>query len=263
MAGRQTAAILWVLTLSGCGEPPFVPDVAYLATDAHLTVGGQQIVLPLVAVGSLTGPLSYRYSHDRLEPALKRRLREMSGDPAKPLPVEQVEVSVAVYGTHGETAQSQAICPRLTRRWSRHLCRHNRSGVLLDVPERFALTDRNNLALYRVGNEKQTGRLAVMGASIGEPEVACDQEGKFCKAVVSISPRLVAVWSVWNSSPGSRAETAQHMAKRQGEAIVTFVRNAIGSERAPSASLIQPCRFHSTQTARASPIERYGAHRLV
>jgi hypothetical protein len=223
-------AVCLMAIVAGCDERPhYIPDPDYLSQDAHLKIAGTQIVLPIVAVADVSGSHPYHFNWERLTADQKQRFRQATANPAQPLVADSVGLSIAPYGTHGESSLSLAICPRLTRRWSRQLCDYRSSGVLRDLPDRFALAERRVLPSIRVGNERESGRLASLNLAVGQPAFLCDHDDKFCRAVVLISPQLVAVWPVWNST-GPPKETAEQMTQRQGRAILTFVEDAIGEQ---------------------------------
>jgi hypothetical protein len=229
------AAVLSVLgfALPGCSETPAPPDVPFLALDAHFVIGGQHIVIPVVAmrqpdhVFNLAGGRSEN---------MKEELRTKASDPTKPMKMEKIDLLIRQYQYTGEHVASVGICPLLKRPWSQALCRGQHHGLLSRLPEKFDLLDRRSLdflkSVFTVGEERQYDQVKDMALHPGVTEIGCDKQSQFCTAMVEVLPGLLAVWTVWsNEKTGS---TAEQMADTQGTAIVQFVRRAIGSAEDPT-----------------------------
>jgi hypothetical protein len=174
----RLALFLSALTLGGCGDAREPPDVAFLAADAHLLVGGEKLILPFVAISQVSGPLAYQndaYFERGSGQDIKDQVWQMAGHPEKPLLASSVGVTIRLYGSTGETSKSQAICPLLQRQWSRHVCQGERPGVLRDLPKSFDLTSRSDLTHYSnqftVGQRREGRAIAAFfRAAIGMHE---------------------------------------------------------------------------------------------
>ena len=218
------------LALPGCS--PSSPDVAFLASDVHFSIGGQHIVIPAVAmrqpdhVFKLSGGRSGN---------IKEELQTKASDPAEPMKMEKVDLLIRQYQYTGEQIAALGICPLLKRKWSQALCRGQHQGLLGRLPEKFDLLDRGRLDLLTgvtVGKERQYDQVKDMALRPGVTEIGCDKLSQFCTAMVEVLPGLLAVWTVWsNEKTGS---TAEQMADTQGTAIVQFVGRAIGPAEDPT-----------------------------
>jgi hypothetical protein len=229
------AAVLSVLgfALPGFSETPSPPDVPFLASDAHFVIGGQYIVIPVVAmrqpdhVFNLAGGPAEN---------MKEELQTRASDPTEPMKMEKIDLVIREYQYTGEQLASLGICPLLKRKWSQTLCRGQHQGLLSRLPEKFDLLDRGRLDLlksdFTVGGERQYDQVKDMALRPGVTEVGCDKQSQFCTAMVEVLPGLLAVWTVWsNEKTGS---TAVQMADTQGTVIVQFVRRAIGPAEDPT-----------------------------
>jgi hypothetical protein len=222
------AALLWLgYAWLGPSRSPPPPDVPFLASDMHFTIGGQHIVLPAVA---LRGPGHVFDLAPARRESRKDVLRAQAQNPAAPMPTDSIDVSIRQYQYYGEQSASQGICPRLTRAWSQTWCREKPRGLLGRLPEKFDLLDRHKLdrlkSYFTVGRERRYDQVKDMAMRPGVTETGCDRESHFCTAVVEALPGLLAVWSVWPDPNTGR--TAEQMAQTEGAAIVQFVQRAIG-----------------------------------
>lgn len=208
------------------------PDVDFLSTDAHFVVGETRIALPFVAVGHFHSPDQPNPLHglDYDPRARREKSFELAGDAAMPFSASRLQVFVQHYGSHGEYLESADICPRLTREWSRHVCRGDRLGVLDHLPSRFSLSGRGSLGwldnYWTVGRERRSGHIADMRFEPGVPEIGCDLNSRFCTAALAVTPALLAIWSVWPTE--DPPETAHEKALREGRAIFHFVQHGLG-----------------------------------
>jgi hypothetical protein len=232
------------LAITSCDVSPQPPtDVDFLASDAHFILGGQEFVLPFVAIAQVSEPLSYSNrafgfpsADDSLEvrAADRASARRLAGDPTRPMRAGAISISFQTYQYFGEHAASVRICQRLTRTWSRAVCQGERPGALRDLPEKFQLFDRKNMSQlaqhFTVGKERRSAQVANMRILPGETELQCDADSKFCTAALAVHPSVVAIWTVWSRPE----ESALHMARRQGQAICSFARNNIGVPQALS-----------------------------
>jgi hypothetical protein len=228
------ATVLSVLgfALPGCSESPSPPDVPFLASDAHFVIGGQHIVIPVVAmrqpdhIFNLAGGRSEN---------MKEELQTRASDPTEPMKTEKIDLLIRQYQYTGEHVASVGICPLLKRTWSQTLCRGQHRGLLSRLPEKFDLLDRGSLDLlksgFTAGKERQYDQMKDMVLPPGVTEVGCDKQSQFCTAVVEVLPGLLAVWTVWSDDKTGSA--AEQIAATQGTAIVQFVRRAIGPAEDP------------------------------
>jgi hypothetical protein len=230
----RAVAALAALCVTSCSDSPSPPDVQFLASDTHFMVGGQHIVIPAVA---LRGPgHTFDLNRSRPEMSLKERLKRDATDPGNPMKTDKLDLAIRQYQYTGEHLASLGICPLLKRTWSQSLCRGQHRGLLKRLPEQFDLLDRGKLDLLRnhwtVGKERKYDQVKDMTVHPGVTEIGCDRESQYCTAMVETLPGLVAVWTVWGD--GKTGSTAGQMAHTQGEAIVQFVRRALGPAEDPT-----------------------------
>lgn len=226
---------LVVLTWLGLSSEPKLrePPPELLARDGHYEIGGERLVLPIIATSypRKTFDLArYRGKHISFE-EFKKRFYEETRGPKAPKSVQSLQISLRYAAAYGKARGSRELCPLLTREWARHICRSIRPGQLTNAPFKFALYERAfaSEALsghWTVGNERRSDQIAGMMFAPGVPEIGCDKASKFCTAGMAITPRLVAVWSVWPTD--DPPESALDMARRQGQAILQLVRHGFG-----------------------------------
>jgi hypothetical protein len=181
--------------LTGCSPSP--PDVALLASDVHFRIGGQNIVIPAVAMRQPDHVFKIGSARsDNMKEALAIR----ASDPAEPMKMERIDLLIREYRYTGERLASLGICPLLKRKWSQTLCRGQQLGLLSRLPENFDLLDRDRLDLLKnyltVGTERQYDQVKDMALRPGVTEIGCDKQSRFCTAVVEVLPGLLAVWTV-------------------------------------------------------------------
>ena len=202
-------------------EAPTPPDVSFLTSDAHFMVGGQHLIMPVVALSSFhcvecLEPHRLKFSKEYLQDA---------GDPAKPKRVPRLDVSIVRYRNITEQSFAPDICPLLTRQWSKAVCSGQITGVLGRLPPSIRLRDGTVRAEITSGAEQAADRRNDRIRPVSA-EVHCDVGAKFCNARIEALPGLLAEWTVWNDE--RTGTTASEMADRQGLAVVEFVRRAIG-----------------------------------
>jgi hypothetical protein len=217
--------------LAGCSPSP--PDAPFLASDAHFMIGGEHIVIPVVAIRQPYPTFNLTGGRSR---SMKEELQRAASDPSTPMKINQIDLLVRQYQYTGEHSASVSICALLKRKWSETLCRGQHQGVLNRLPEKFDLLDRDRLDLlkskFTVGNERVYDQVKDMALRPDVTEVGCDRQSQVCTAMVAVLPGLLAVWTVWtNETTGG---TAEQMASTQGRAIVQFVRRAIGPAEDPT-----------------------------
>jgi hypothetical protein len=227
------AAILSMLCVAQCSKGP---DIQFLTSDTHFSVGGQHIVVPVVA---FRGPdHTFDLSGRRPEKSMKERLRSEASDPGNPMTMDLLPLIIREYQYYvtAEAKPSSEICPLLTRAWSQAVCRGEHRGLLRRLPEKFDLVDRARLDLLKnhwtVGKERKYDQVKDMAMQPGVTEIGCDRDSRFCTALVQVLPGLLAVWTVW--SDDKTASTAEQMALTQGAAIVAFVRRALAAAEDPT-----------------------------
>lgn len=228
-------SVLLIGGISGCSEAlPPPPDVQFLASDLHFTIGGHHIVTPAVAIGR--PDQTFDLNRRKPERTMKEQLTSEASDSNRPMRTDKLDLSIREYQYYGENPGSSKICPHLTRKWSQAVCLGAHGGLLRRLPERFQLLDRSKLELLKyhwtVGKERQYDQVKDMELRPGITEIGCDRESKFCTAAVDVLPNLLAVWTVWSNA--QTGVTAQAMANEQGAAIVQFVRRALAPVEDPT-----------------------------
>jgi len=225
------ALLLLGFAFPGCSPSP--PDVPFLASDAHFMIGGQHIVIPVVAIRQPDHTFNLASGRSR---SIKEQLRTEASDPTEPMKMEKIDLSIRPYQYAGEHSASVGICPLLKRNWSQTLCRAQHQGLLSRLPERFDLLDQSRLDLLKsistVAKERVYDQVKDMLLRPGVTEIGCDVQSQFCTAMVEVLPGLLAVWTVWSNE--KTRSTATQMADTQGTAIVQFVRRAIGPAEDPT-----------------------------
>jgi len=231
------AAALSMLCLTQCSESPLPPDVQFLASDTHFTIGDRHIVIPPVAIRAPGH--TFDLSGRRPERSLKERLKLEASDPSHPMKMDKLDLIIREYQYAGQHLGSINICFLLTRKWSQSLCRGEHRGLLRRLPEKFDLLDRVKLDLlmnhWTVGKERQYDQVKNMAIQPGLTEIGCDRGSPFCTAMVEVLPGLLAVWTVWSDE--KTGGTAEEMAHTQGAAIVQFVRRALGPAEDPTLTI--------------------------
>lgn len=221
------AIALPTLAVVACSDSPRPPDVRFLASDLHVAIAGQPIVIPAVA---LRGP-GHVFDLNRRKPgeSLKERFESEARDPNNPMPMDKLDILIRQYQYTGEHVASRNICPLLSRKWSQALCTGQHRGILARLPEKFDLMDRSKLHLlqntWTVGKERRCDQIKDFVLRPGVTDIGCDKASRFCTALVEVLPGLVAVWTVW--SDDKTGAPAEQMAHSQGAAIVQFVRRAL------------------------------------
>jgi hypothetical protein len=225
-AGIAAALLLAPLALSACRDEGQVPpaDIPFLTADGHYRIGAHSITVPMVALRR-TG---HAFTLNREKPAKSRKeiLMEQATDPDNPMPVERLSLEIHQYQMRDAYGASMEICPRLTRLWAQVVCRGEHRGLLKRLPETFDLVDRAKMDIlphhFYAGAElvSQYDQIKHMALQPGVTEIGCTKETEFCTAVVEALPGLLAVWTAGSDERGT--------VEQQGQAIVEFVRRAIG-----------------------------------
>src|SRR4051812_13514970 len=119
-AVKALAATILLLSLAGCSGP--APEVEFLASDAFFTIADQRVVVPFVALSSVS-PLPDGGAPGPDVALTDARIKAIAGRPDAAAPAAAVTITIREYQFYGEHAASLAICPRLSRKWSQYMCR--------------------------------------------------------------------------------------------------------------------------------------------
>lgn len=210
-----------------------------LASDAYLKVGDLDIVTPIV---SLLEP-TYAYSHYTFSLGIsasnkkllleeRQKFKNLSAQSETAPKLDRVQILIRQYQYTGERLSSQGICPLLKRDWARYFCKGEYLEIMHQLPEKFYIIDKNRIDLfnshYTVGQENVADQIRKLDVNSVKANISCDEDGKFCTAIIPTSPNTLAVWTVWSSD--TTVKSAQQMALSQGKAIVAFVEYAISSK---------------------------------
>jgi hypothetical protein len=212
-------------------------DVDFLASDAHVVVGDTRLVAPFIAMsGHVAQKPSFSLNRRGENASFKKGLeafRSAASSPRNAPKLDMVEIRIGTYGWDDTDPSMRRICTRLRRLWSRSLCDNPWSPLRQAMPENsFFLTAKDGFAEFdhhgTVGGERAGDQLRSMRLKAGRASTACDRNAgsgtRFCTAAILVSPRLVAVWTVWDG----KTESSARQAEREGQAIGAFVRDALG-----------------------------------
>lgn len=244
MLSRQCLLVCVCFFFASCGKeerPEIDPEL--FSADVHISIAQRTLVLPFLALENY----AYRqpsFSLDRTrdqEQAIKARNKMLrdSADPERPLIVDSLSVVVHTYGWKVFSSRSSdELCVRMAREWARLACGSPWAAIHQALPpNRFKLVDLRHLQAGAsrglancLDDGKPTGPLPHRpgeAAMICRAEVFGGDPDEFHRAVVRIDGNLGALWMVWRY--GHNGETAEAMAKREGEAIFTFVKYGLGA----------------------------------
>lgn len=200
-------------------------DVEKLATQMQITVGDTPLVFPRAAM-------------------LRREAKPFAPKSS----LTYVELLVRPYGWSESEPEMRKICPLLERQWVASVCDNPWAPLKQAMPENnFSLIDRDQISIFdyhwTVGGERRSDQLRAMNLTIGQTQTVCDKVQRsttlFCTAAQMLSPRLIAVWTVWDGPQ----EKHRAMAKREGRAISAFVRNAIAPQENYASLMREICRL--------------------
>ena len=229
--------------LTACSESKPAPSVKLLATDVHLAVGGEQLTLPFAALEKYAyRGMSFSLNREGDRERAKKAVDDLiynAKDPDKPLALLDLSVVVRTYGSNDFDSRQREMCPLLTRTWARSVCDNPWSPIQQALPaNRFALFDLDRLSKKdadRLFNCVEGSEpLASASKASAEAAIVCravvyPMSGNvFHRALMRIHGSLGAIWTVWGH--GQHGESAEAMASREGKALVSFVKNALGSE---------------------------------
>lgn len=213
-----------------------------LATDVHVAIGQHALVMPFVALENYAyrgASFSFDRAGDRKRPdeAMQKFLHD-TANPQNPLEMNELSVVVRTYGWNDADMRQCAICQQLTREWARSVCDNPWAATQQALPvNRFKLADlrrhpdADTDRLFNCVGESEPVRLPLKAS--GEAAIVCraavyPMSGNvFHQAAVRIDGHLGAVWTVWGH--GQNGESAEAMARREGQAIVAFAKYALGT----------------------------------
>ena len=229
--------------LAACGEEPRpAPDVHRLALDVHVTIGGRGLTLPFAALEDhayrgMSFSLDRDGDRERAGDAADRLLKD-AGNPDRPMPFRALSIVVRTYGWNDADMRQREMCPLLTHDWARSVCDNPWSAIQQALPaNRFKLIDLTQLseedasALFNCVSGSNP--LRSLPAVMDRPVIICRavvhpmSGNEFHQALVRIDGGLGALWTVWGH--GQNGEPSAVMADREGKAIASFVRNALGA----------------------------------
>ena len=236
---------------SACADQPSPPlPVERLATNVHVEIGRAKLELPFIAVESATDvPMNFSLdrggNRDRHSQAADAVI-EASSDPHHPLELSHLTIVVGTYGWNDSDMGQRAMCPLLTRSWSRSVCDDPWAPLQWALPlNRFTLVDLESEAIRRLTNCKDDHAFSgAMPQIEGRPYLVCKAavvgSDDFHQVIMRIRGSLGAAWLVWGG--GQNGETAENMAGREGEAILAFVRFGIGGDEDFERLHAEACR---------------------
>lgn len=208
----------------------------------HVTISGHGLTLPFAALEDhayrgMSFSLDRNGDRERAREAADKLLEE-GGNPDHPLPFHALSLVVRTYGWNDANMRQQEMCPLLTRDWARSVCDNPWSAIQHALPEdRFKLIDMNRLskegasAIFNCVSGSNP--LRSVPAIMDKPAIICKavvhpvSGNEFHQAMVRIDGDLGALWTVWGH--GQNGEPSAVMAEREGKAVASFVRNALGA----------------------------------
>ncbi|WP_245448694.1 hypothetical protein [Phyllobacterium sophorae] len=254
------SALLMVgAVLAACSPSPKHQSIEFLASDAHVVVGGVPLIVPFVALtGLITKKPSFSFNKQKDHQAAKERLeafRNAASSQETAPSADQLEITMSTFGSTGVDSSREGICALLSRQWAKSVCDDPRAPLQQALPiqnNRFFLVDDRNLDVFQnhltVGGERVWDQLQQMRLKVGEASVVCDAKSssktRFCTAAISIKQHLAAVWTVWDSS----VETHARQAEREGKGITAFVIDALGPIENFPALLSAACKLRNPTT---------------
>lgn len=212
-------------------HPPV--DVKLLSTDVYISVAHHTLNLPLIALGDYGYRLvsaSYwgEKNRKRAENAVLDLLQNAKD---KENPLEMDALSIVMQNPRF------AECTHLKREWARSWCKSPWTAINEALPSDFKLV---NLNLWKRDDirgprcDSMFARLNLLPHKSGSISLVCKAEvaggdetgNEYYIAVLRIHDSFGAVWIAGRY--GVNGEPAQTKAEREGKAIFTFVKHAIG-----------------------------------
>ena len=239
-------------------------DINFLASDAHIVVGGVPLVVPFVAlIDYVSEGLSFSLDRKGDRERARQRLeafRKSASDISTAPAVDKLQVGLRTYGWDDDDMSLRRICARLSRDWSKSICNNPSAPIQQAMPHyfnTFYLVDDRNFGAFQnhstVGGVRMSGQLLAMNLRAGEPSVVCDPASGsktiFCTAAVLVSGHLTVVWTVWNSN----AETPDERAAREAKALTALVTHGLGATENFPALLAIACKMKDPQAPEGVP----------
>ena len=266
---KMRRTILWSATLlicataAACGDilkERRKPDVQRLASDVHVKIGGLPITLPWIALEDYAyTPQSFsldRGGDRKREFEQRDAFRSATSSSATAPALDSLSIVVRTYGWNDSDMRQRAMCPLLTKKWSRSVCDNPWAAIQQALPvNRFALVDLDTLEPgKRPANCTKASAKLVSSIKISSTaSLLCDfdihssGDTRFYTAIVQISDNLGAVWAVWESAKSK--ETAAEQAFREGKAIVALARYGLGTTENFSKLLSTVCQLRRPDAA--------------
>lgn len=233
-------SLLICLTASGCSKRQKF-DVDLLASDVHVTIAGQSITLPWIALEDYAyTPQSFsldRTGDRERERKQRERFRASTSNPATAPALDSLTVVVRTFGWNDSDSRQRAMCPLLTKQWSRSVCDNPWAAVQQALPvNRFNLVDLSKLELLKHPTNCTESSAKLISSIKRSPTafLLCDFDingggnTRYYTAIVQISGNLGAVWAVWESAEAK--EPAAEQAIREGKAIIALVRYGLNAK---------------------------------
>lgn len=217
-------------------------EMAALAANANLLIGDVPIVAPFVIVlNQRSIGASFTLNRQKTQIDWRRSrdgFRAAAANVANPFELEKIDLRVRalgwseVSGYHGKL-----LCQRLARQWARSICFDLSAPLLQSLPYNQTITFADNRKLEEWANSHHFAgykgtlgnRLQTINWQPGSTSVICEKElegtRRSCTAAILIDKYLVAIWSVWDG----KSENVEQMAKRQGAAILAWVKYGLGT----------------------------------
>lgn len=244
---KFSICLITTITLAAGGSDVPEIDVALLASDRSVHVGGEVLTFPYVALNDFVyTPMSFSLgSPSGDERAQAKRQRELfltrAAHRETAPTLDSITVSIATYATYGELGQSSQICPRLKRRWAISICGDAYSPIYKALPREFELVELGKFEKYRhhffaaVRSKTAYDQIAALTFRDNVSSISClaydesgQAPGQTCRAGRLVGNRLVAIWEAWERKDGH--EKMQEKANREGRMIAEFVGNGLGAD---------------------------------
>lgn len=236
---RLSVFVALAMGLSACSpeRPPEYTEaeIEFLASNAHVIVGGVALTAPYVALSDMIGQKqTFSLDKQRDRKRARERLEEFRklADHAETAPVvDKLEIGISTYGWDDFRPGKIGICARLSRQWAKSLCNDPWAPLDRALPGSFYLADARRFDTFRnhftVNMESRADQLGQMRLERGKPSLVCDKEPSmtttFCTAAILLDDHLVAVWTAF----GTARETSKQRSDREGKAIEIFVSKAL------------------------------------
>ncbi|MGC4024177.1 MAG: hypothetical protein QM744_02820 [Mesorhizobium sp.] len=191
--------------------------------------------------------------------AARREFVSRASDPANPLELPVVGVTIRMYGANDFGNGIGRVCPLLDRVWSKEVCENPFSAITQSLPESFELLDLKQLhsspkpdvrnCLYP--DHQKTAKFILAG----DPPTLCEtgqvsSSTRYYTAVIRIAGDLGAKWYV----DDSEQETGYQQAGREGAAIASFALHGVSLQENYQPLIEAACRLRRPD----SPSSRQG-----